>query len=119
MHSWISDGISTFIEARPQFGLIAKEVAKTDPDLVVRHDEGKIYSVRYEAVNAILLNEFLKAHAQVQQQEATIAQLKSGMESLTVMVKEQAAQLQKVNARLELNKSTSQVVVKGAIRNSR
>ena len=60
----------------PQFGLIAEEVAKVNPDLIVRDAEGKPYSVRYKAVNAMLLNEFLKEHRKVQEQEATIAQLK-------------------------------------------
>ena len=59
----------------PQFGLIAEEVAKVNPDLVVRNRNDEIYSVRYEAVNAMLLNEFLKEHSKVQEQEATIAEL--------------------------------------------
>jgi hypothetical protein len=61
----------------PQFGLIAEEVEKVNPDLVARDQEGKPYTVRYDAVNAMLLNEFLKEHRKVQEQEATIAQLKS------------------------------------------
>jgi hypothetical protein len=91
----------------PQFGLIAEEVAEVNPNLVVRDKNGEIYTVRYDAVNAMLLNEFLKAHKAfleeqrtVQEQKATIAQLKSGMDALTAMVKEQASQIQKVNARL-------------------
>ena len=63
----------------PQFGLIAEEVAKVNPDLVVRDSQGEIYSVRYEAVNAMLLNEFLKAHRKMQEQEASITQLKSAV----------------------------------------
>jgi Chaperone of endosialidase len=59
-----------------QFGLIAEEVAKVNPDLVVRDKNGEIYTVRYDAVNAMLLNEFLKEHRKVQEQEATITQLK-------------------------------------------
>ena len=86
-----SDGI-------PQFGLVAEDVEKVNPDLVVRDQEGKPYTVRYEAVNAMLLNEFLKEHREVQEQKTTIAQLKSGMEALTATVKEQAAQIQKVSA---------------------
>ena len=100
----------------PQFGLIAEEVAKVDPDLVVRDAEGEIYTVRYEAVNAMLLNEFLKEHRKVQEQEATITQLKStvalqqgGMEVLAATLKEQASQIQKVSAQLELSKSASQM----------
>src|SRR6185436_19112996 len=70
-------------QAIPQFGLVAEDVAKVDPDLVGRDDEGKPYTVRYEAVNAMLLNEFLKEHRKGQEQdqritqlEATVAQLK-------------------------------------------
>jgi len=61
----------------PQFGLIAEEVAKVNPDLIVRDKNGEIYTVRYDQVNAMLLNEFLKAHSKMEEQEATIAQLKS------------------------------------------
>jgi hypothetical protein len=61
----------------PQFGLIAEEVAEVNPDLVVRDDKGEIYTVRYDAVNAMLLNEFLKEHCKVQEQEASIGQLKT------------------------------------------
>jgi Chaperone of endosialidase len=84
----------------PQFGLIAEEVAQVNPDLVVRDKNGEIYTVRYEAVNAMLLNEFLKEHRKVEEQEKTIAELKSGMTALTATVKEQAAQIQKVSAQL-------------------
>src|ERR1700736_1654940 len=61
----------------PQFGLIAEEVEKVNPDLVVRDADGKVYTVRYEAVNAMLLNEFLKEHKKVEEQDATISDLKS------------------------------------------
>ena len=88
---------------RPEFGLIAEDVAKVNPNLVARQD-GQIYTVRYEAVNAMLLNEFLKAHQKLEAQDATIAELKStvaqqqkGMEALT-------AQVQKVSAQIEVNK---------------
>src|SRR5205814_6041139 len=64
-------------ERAPQFGLVAEEVEKVNPDLVARDEQGKPYTVRYEAVNAMLLNEFLKEHRTVQEQEATIAQLKA------------------------------------------
>jgi DNA polymerase III delta subunit len=86
------------------------KLEKINPDLVVRDKEGKTYSVRYEAVNAMLLNEFLKEHRKNEEQQATIAQLKSGMEALTATVKEQATQIQKVSAQLETNKPTPQVV---------
>ncbi len=61
----------------PQFGLIAEEVAEVNPDLVVRDENGEIYTVRYDAVNAMLLNEFLKEHRKVEEQQAAIAELKS------------------------------------------
>jgi septal ring factor EnvC (AmiA/AmiB activator) len=98
----------------PQFGLIAEEVAKVNPDLVVRDRNGEIYSVRYEAVNAMLLNEFLKAHRKIEEQQATIAQLKSTiaqqMEAVTARLKEHDAQIQKVNDKVELNKPALQTV---------
>ena len=97
-------------KAIPQFGLIAEQVEKVNPDLVTRDEKGRPYSVRYEAVNAMLLNEFLKEHRKNEEQQATIAQLKSGMEALTATVKEQAAQIQKVSAQLEANKPVSQLV---------
>jgi len=97
--------------ATPQFGLIAEEVAEVNPALVVRDDKGEIYTVRYEAVNAMLLNEFLKQHRTVEQQgqkileqDKTIAQLKKDFQAtvaeLTARLKEQGAQIQKVSARL-------------------
>ena len=91
----------------PQFGLVAEEVEKVNPDLVVRDKDGKVNTVRYEAVNAMLLNEFLKEHKRVETQQATITNLKStvaqqqkGMEILTAQLKEQATQIQKVSAQL-------------------
>jgi hypothetical protein len=84
----------------PQFGLVAEEVAKVNPDLVVRDAKGEVYTVRYEAVNAMLLNEFLKEHYKNEEQEKTIAELKSGMTALAATVKEQASQIQKVSAQL-------------------
>ena len=81
----------------PQFGLIAEEVAKVNPDLGVRDRNGEIYSVRYEAVNALLLNEFLKQHQTVQQLKKQVAELTAG--------------LQKVSAQLELSESAPQTVL--------
>ena len=113
----------------PQFGLVAEQVEKVNPDLVARDEKGKVYTVRYEAVNAMLLNEFLKAHRKAQQQEATITELKSAMvqqrkdfeattalqqkeiQVLTASLKEQAAQIQKVSARLEVSKAAPQTVL--------
>jgi Chaperone of endosialidase len=104
-------------EGIPQFGLVAEQVEKVNPDLVARDSEGKVYSVRYEAVNAMLLNEFLKEHRKVEQleskaqkQEAMIAQQQKGMEILNASLKEQAAQIQKVSDQLELTKSTPRIV---------
>jgi hypothetical protein len=93
-----------------QFGLVAEDVEKVNPDLVVRDQEGKPYTVRYDQVNAMLLNEFLKEHRKNEEQEGTIAQLKSGIETLTATVKEQASQIQKVSAQLEASKPAPQVV---------
>jgi uncharacterized coiled-coil protein SlyX len=84
----------------PQLGLVAEDVEKVNPDLVVRDKEGKPYSVRYDQVNAMLLNEFLKEHRKNEEQENTIAELKSAMTALAAMVKEQASQIQKVSAQL-------------------
>jgi len=105
----------------PQFGLIAEEVAKVNPDLVVRNRNGEIYSVRYEAVNAMLLNEFLKEHKMIEKQETTITRLtkdfqtvstqqRNEIQLLSAQLKEQAAQIQKVSAQLEASKPAPQVV---------
>jgi hypothetical protein len=88
----------------PQFGLIAEEVAQVNPDLVVRDENGEIYTVRYEAVNAMLLNEFLKEHRKNEEQQAMIARLEKQIEALT-------AGLQKVSAQVELSKSAPQTVL--------
>jgi len=93
-----------------QFGLVAEEVEKVNPDLVVRDKEGKPYSVRYDQVNAMLLNEFLKEHRKMEEQEATIAQQQKGLEVLTARLNEQAAQIQKVTAQLEMSKAVPQIV---------
>ena len=95
----------------PQFGLIAEEVAKVNPALVLPDKEGKPYTVRYDAVNAMLLNEFLKEHKafveeqrKVQKQGAMIARQQKQIEALT-------AGLQKVSAQLEVRKSAPQTVL--------
>jgi len=93
--------------AIPQFGLVAEQVEKANPDLVARDEEGKPYTVRYEAVNAMLLNEFLKEHAKVEQLkkdfESKIADQQKQIEALT-------AGLQKVSAKVELSKPAPQTV---------
>ena len=80
----------------PQFGLVAEQVEKVNPDLVVRDDDGKVNTVRYEAVSAMLLNEFLKEHRKVQELEKQIEALTTG--------------LQKVNDQLELTNTAPQLV---------
>ena len=102
-----------------QFGLVAEQVEKVNPDLVVRDQEGKPYSVRYEQVNAMLLNEFLKEHRTVQEQKATIAELKSTVEKQEVTNAQQqkqiealAAGLQKMSAQIEMNTTASTLVRK-------
>jgi trimeric autotransporter adhesin len=94
-------------DGTPQFGLVAEEVEKVNPDLVVRDQDRKAYIVRYEVVNAMLLNEFLKEHRKVEELtkdfQVTVAQL-------TARLDEQAAQIQKVNAQLEARKPAPQVV---------
>jgi uncharacterized coiled-coil protein SlyX len=130
-------------EGMPQFGLVAEEVEKVNPALIVRDGDGKPYTVRYEAVNAMLLNEFLKEHRTVQElksttakQEAVITQLESTVvkqgatiaqqrkdlqatvaqqqkeiQALTASLKEQASQIQKVSAALEVSKPAPQTVL--------
>jgi hypothetical protein len=96
---------------------VAEGMEKVNPALVARDAKGQVYTVRYEAVNAMLLNEFLKQHRKVQEQEAMIIELKStvahqqkGMELLAASLKEQAAQIQKVSDQLEVNKAAPQTV---------
>ena len=114
----------------PQFGLVAEDVEAVNPDLVVRDKEGKVNTVRYEAVNAMLLNEFLKEHRNVQElestaakQETTIAQLRKNfqtmsaqqqkeIQALSAQLKEQAAQIQRVSAGIELNRPGQRTVAK-------
>ena len=103
-------------EVIPQFGLIAEQVEKVNPDLVARDDEGKVYTVRYEAVNAMLLNEFLKNYridqdqaGKLQEQDATIAQLKTSIRQQHKRIEALTAGLQKVSEQIELSRSTPQL----------
>ena len=123
-------------KGQSQFGLVAEEVEKVNPDLVVRDKEGKPYSVRYDQVNAMLLNEFLKEHRKIEKQAASIQQLESTvakqeavivqqqkdfrsavaqqqkrMELLTTQLKEQAAQIQKVSAQIQTSTPTLKTVL--------
>ncbi len=112
----------------PQFGLIAEEVAEVNPDLVVRDKNGEIYTVRYDAVNAMLLNEFLKEHRKVEEQdcriqqhettialqrkdfEVTMAELKKEMETVVARLRDQDAKLQRVSDKVEMSKPGAQLV---------
>jgi septal ring factor EnvC (AmiA/AmiB activator) len=108
----------------PQFGLVAEQVEKVNPDLVARDEQGKPYSVRYEAVNAMLLNEFLKEHRKVETQEATIAEVKSTaakqataiaqqqkeIQTLTAALKAQAVQIQNVSDQIRTQALAPRVV---------
>jgi trimeric autotransporter adhesin len=98
-------------EGTPEFGLVAEEVAKVNPDLVVRDAKGEVYTVRYEAVNAMLLNEFLKEHRKVQELEANAVEQQKDIKSLVATVKAQAEQIQKVSAQLEVSKPTPKTVL--------
>ena len=104
----------------PQFGLVAEDVAEVNPDLVVRDKNGEIYTVRYDAVNAMLLNEFLKEHKTVQELKSTVLGQQSIItqqrESFERRLAEQEKQIEaltsaveKVNAQLEINNSTPRV----------
>jgi hypothetical protein len=95
-----------------QFGLIAEEVAEVNPDLVILDAGGKPESVRYEAINAMLLNEFLKEHKKVEEREASIAELKKAIARLAARDEEQAAQIQKVSAEVEMIRPTRKVALK-------
>jgi hypothetical protein len=88
----------------PQFGLIAEEVAQVNPDLVVRDKNGEISTVRYDAVNAMLLNEFLKEYRKVEELGGTVA-------SLAATVTQQAAQIQKVSTQLVATRPTPQIAL--------
>ena len=92
----------------PQFGLVAEQVEKVNPDLVARDDEGKPYTVRYEAVNAMLLNEFLKEHRKVEELEAKLAKEEK---DFTARLKELDAKIQHVNDKVELSKPAPRTVL--------
>jgi Chaperone of endosialidase len=109
-------------EGIPQFGLVAEQVEKVNPDLVARDEKGQVYTVRYEAVNAMLLNEFLKEHRKVEELEATLANQQENfqsttqrqqreIEAVTASLKQQALQIQKVSQQLEMSKAAPQLIV--------
>jgi hypothetical protein len=128
-HLWQSQAPLTFhyksdATGARQFGLIAEEVAEVNSDLVVRNENGEIYSVRYDAMNAMLLNEFLKGHRKMEQQQAIVSQLQSvvarhegvearqqkEIETLAAELKEQAAQIQQVSAQIRMSIPAPQTV---------
>ncbi|MGC2627358.1 MAG: hypothetical protein WA269_11000 [Candidatus Udaeobacter sp.] len=95
---------------------MAEEVEKVCPDLVIRDVEGKAFRVRYDAVNAMLLNEFLEEHRKVEEQQATVTQLKSElamqrkeMKALTAHLKERDSKIEKVSAQIRSTKSTTPI----------
>ena len=100
------------------FGLMAEEVAEVAPDLVGRDEKGEPESVRYEQVNSMLLNEFLKEHAKVdkqnckiREQEVTISELKNTIKTLIARIEEQDARIQRVSDQIQMSGSTAQVAV--------
>jgi hypothetical protein len=95
----------------PQFGLIAEEVAEVNPDMVVRDENGEIYSVRYEAVNAMLLNEFIKEHKAFVSQQHTVAQQQATITRLEKQIEALTAGLQKVSAQLDLSRTAPQTAL--------
>ena len=114
-------------DSTPEFGLVAEEVEKVNRDLVARDAEGKVYTVRYEAVNAMLLNEFLKEHRKVEEQatrlakqesalaqqqqdfQSRIAQQDKEITTLTHSLREQASAIQKVSDELKVSKASPRV----------
>ena len=94
----------------PQFGLVAEEVEKISPDLVRYDGNGKVNGVRYESINAMLLNEFLKEHRKVEEQASRIAEQEKAINTLTASVTQQASQIQKVSAELAVIKAKPQLV---------
>ncbi len=94
----------------PMFGLVAEDVERVNPDLVIYNDKGEPESVRYDAIDAMLLNEFLKAHDQMQRLAATVAKQEQEIKSLVASLKEQRAQTQIDDTQIQRQRSTPQVV---------
>jgi hypothetical protein len=97
------------VDRVPQFGLVAEEVEKIDPQLVVHDEEGKPFTVRYDAVNAMLLNEFLKEHRNVAEQQSTIAELKTTVAQQQKQIEALTATIQKVSDQVALSKPAPQL----------
>jgi hypothetical protein len=94
----------------PQFGLIAEQVADVNPDLVVRDAKGEIYTVRYDAVNAMLLNEFLKEHRAFIEEQRKMAEQQKEIDALKAELREQSFLIQKVSDKMEFSESVTKVV---------
>lgn len=94
----------------PQFGLIAEEVASVNPDLVVRDENGEVYTVRYEAVNAMLLNEFLKEHNAFREEQKKVQRLEAALAAVNERLQEHEAQIEQVRAQIAIGKSAPRVV---------
>ncbi len=94
---------------RPEFGLIAEEVAEVNPDLVVRDKDGELLTVRYDAVNAMLLNEFLKEHKAFVEEQHKVQRLEAALDAINQRLKEQEAKIEKVSAQIDMNQPASQV----------
>jgi predicted ribosome quality control (RQC) complex YloA/Tae2 family protein len=97
----------------PQFGLIAEDVAAVNPDVIMRDKDGEIYTVRYDAVNAMLLNEFLKEHKAFLEEHSKVQKLETALEAVNTRLKEQDAQIERVSAQVEISRSGPQVVNNG------
>jgi hypothetical protein len=93
-----------------QFGLLAEDVEKANPDLVVRDKEGKPYSVRYDQVNAMLLNEFLKEHNAFLEEQKKVQKLEATLEAVNKRLKMQEAKIERVSAQMDIAKTTAQMV---------
>jgi hypothetical protein len=94
----------------PCFGLIAEEVAEVNPDLVVRNKKGQVWTVRYEQINAMLLNEFLKEHKAFREEQSKVQKLEAALAAVNERLKEQDAKIEKVSRQLEINKQAATVV---------
>jgi hypothetical protein len=103
--NYMSDNTNT-----PQFGLIAEDVVEVNSELTVRNEAGELLSVRYDAVNAMLLNEFLKEHRRVEELKATLSQQRKDFEAVVARLNEQEARIQKVSAQVEARTPASQML---------
>ena len=94
----------------PQFGLVAEEVEKVNPDLVTHDAKGDIYTVRYEAVSVMLLNEFLKEHKAFLEEQRKVQKFEAALAAVNKRLKEQEAKIERVSAQIEITKAAPQVV---------